>query len=297
MSAGREARGGRESASGDRQLSASLDEAMARWEKALPGAISSRPRGCSSSASADWARPAWAGGASGASLPRPLPIPIPTFSSSTRGWLCTRTAARPFYVGKTDGGQGTGTATQQMMCDELDIAFDRATVVMGRTDMTVDQGGSGGLGRDRARRHGRTPDRGGGEAGAAGDGVGALRRARRGACSERRRNLARGRSLADGRLRRADRWTALRCRAGRGQHQLDHRCRERQAGPGPEAGRPVDSALRHSRQGRWVARVGRRRQAAGHGSRPKCAPALRRGDARRPSTSHRCATCPASSGS
>ena len=49
-----------------------------------------------------------------------------------------------FYVGKTDGGQGTGTATQQMMCDELDIAFDRATVVMGRTDMTVDQGGSGG---------------------------------------------------------------------------------------------------------------------------------------------------------
>ena len=49
-----------------------------------------------------------------------------------------------FYVGKTDGGQGTGTATQQMMCDELDLAFDQATVVMGRTDMTVDQGGSGG---------------------------------------------------------------------------------------------------------------------------------------------------------
>ena len=26
-----------------------------------------------------------------------------------------------FYVGKTDGGQGTGTAFRQMMCDELDI--------------------------------------------------------------------------------------------------------------------------------------------------------------------------------
>ena len=49
-----------------------------------------------------------------------------------------------FYVGKTDGGQGTGTAFRQMMCDELDIAFESSTLVMGRTDLTVDQGGSGG---------------------------------------------------------------------------------------------------------------------------------------------------------
>ena len=49
-----------------------------------------------------------------------------------------------FYVGKTDGGQGTGTATRQILCDELDIAYDRSELVMGRTDMTVDQGGSGG---------------------------------------------------------------------------------------------------------------------------------------------------------
>ena len=49
-----------------------------------------------------------------------------------------------FYVGKTDGGQGTGTAMRQMMCDELDIAYADATLVMGRTDLTVDQGGSGG---------------------------------------------------------------------------------------------------------------------------------------------------------
>ena len=49
-----------------------------------------------------------------------------------------------FYVGKTDGGQGTGTATRQIMCDELDIAYDMSTLVMGRTDKTVDQGGSGG---------------------------------------------------------------------------------------------------------------------------------------------------------
>ncbi len=49
-----------------------------------------------------------------------------------------------FYVGKTDGGQGTGTAFRQMMSDELDIAFDKTDLIMGRTDITVDQGGSGG---------------------------------------------------------------------------------------------------------------------------------------------------------
>jgi CO/xanthine dehydrogenase Mo-binding subunit len=49
-----------------------------------------------------------------------------------------------FYVGKTDLGQGTGTGFRQLMSDELDIAFDRTTCIMGITDITVDQGGSGG---------------------------------------------------------------------------------------------------------------------------------------------------------
>ena len=49
-----------------------------------------------------------------------------------------------FFVGKTDGGQGTGTAFRQMMCDELDIAYDKTSLVMGCTDITPDQGGSGG---------------------------------------------------------------------------------------------------------------------------------------------------------
>ena len=49
-----------------------------------------------------------------------------------------------FYVGKTDLGQGTGTAFRQIMSDELDIAYDKTSVIMGRTDLTVDQGGSGG---------------------------------------------------------------------------------------------------------------------------------------------------------
>ena len=49
-----------------------------------------------------------------------------------------------FYVGKTDCGQGTGTAFRQMMADELDMAYDKTSCIMGSTDVTPDQGGSGG---------------------------------------------------------------------------------------------------------------------------------------------------------
>jgi CO/xanthine dehydrogenase Mo-binding subunit len=49
-----------------------------------------------------------------------------------------------FYVGKTDLGQGTGTAFRQLMADELDMPYERTECVMGRTDVTPDQGGSGG---------------------------------------------------------------------------------------------------------------------------------------------------------
>jgi CO/xanthine dehydrogenase Mo-binding subunit len=49
-----------------------------------------------------------------------------------------------FFVGKTDLGQGTGTAFRQIMADELDMPYDKTTCVMGITDVTVDQGGSGG---------------------------------------------------------------------------------------------------------------------------------------------------------
>jgi nicotinate dehydrogenase subunit B len=60
-------------------------------------------------------------------------------------WIAIRADnTATFYVGKTDLGQGTGTAFRQIMADELDIAYDRTSVVMGSTDVTVDQGGSGG---------------------------------------------------------------------------------------------------------------------------------------------------------
>src|SRR6185503_13014810 len=40
--------------------------------------------------------------------------------------------------------QGTGTAFRQMMADELDMAYEQTACVMGTTNLTVDQGGSGG---------------------------------------------------------------------------------------------------------------------------------------------------------
>jgi CO/xanthine dehydrogenase Mo-binding subunit len=49
-----------------------------------------------------------------------------------------------FYVGKTDCEQGTGTSFRQLMSDELDIAYEKNACIMGSTDITVDQGGSGG---------------------------------------------------------------------------------------------------------------------------------------------------------
>ncbi len=72
------------------------------------------------------------------------PYPDPDFRLLDSWLVVHEDSTATFYVGKTDGGQGTGTAFRQMMCDELDIEFEKSRLVMGRTDLTVDQGGSGG---------------------------------------------------------------------------------------------------------------------------------------------------------
>lgn len=74
----------------------------------------------------------------------PGPYPDPDFRQLD-AWIVIRADnTATFYVGKTDLGQGTGTAFRQIMADELDLAFEQTRCVMGRTDTTVDQGGSGG---------------------------------------------------------------------------------------------------------------------------------------------------------
>ena len=72
------------------------------------------------------------------------PYPDPDFRQLDSWIVIHEDSTATFYVGKTDCGQGTGTAFRQMMCDELDIAYDRTSLIMGSTDVTVDQGGSGG---------------------------------------------------------------------------------------------------------------------------------------------------------
>jgi nicotinate dehydrogenase subunit B len=72
------------------------------------------------------------------------PYPDPDFRQLDTWIVIHPDNTATFYVGKTDGGQGTGTAFRQMMADELDIAYEHTRLVMGNTDVTPDQGGSGG---------------------------------------------------------------------------------------------------------------------------------------------------------
>jgi len=72
------------------------------------------------------------------------PYPDPDFRQLDTWIVIHPDNTATFHVGKTDGGQGTGTAFRQMMCDELDIAYERTSLVMGSSDITPDQGGSGG---------------------------------------------------------------------------------------------------------------------------------------------------------
>jgi CO/xanthine dehydrogenase Mo-binding subunit len=72
------------------------------------------------------------------------PYPDPDFRKLDSWIIVHSDNTATFYVGKTDGGQGTGTAFRQMMADELDMPFEKTDLIMGRTDITVDQGGSGG---------------------------------------------------------------------------------------------------------------------------------------------------------
>ena len=48
------------------------------------------------------------------------------------------------YFGKMDMGQGVDVAIAQIVADELDVPFERVSIVMGDTAWTVNQGGASG---------------------------------------------------------------------------------------------------------------------------------------------------------
>jgi nicotinate dehydrogenase subunit B len=87
---------------------------------------------------------ALAQGTGAAAAPAPGPYPDPDYLKLDTWIVVHPDNTATFYVGKTDGGQGTGTAFRQMMCDELDIGYNKTRLIMGCTDITPDQGGSGG---------------------------------------------------------------------------------------------------------------------------------------------------------
>ena len=84
------------------------------------------------------------GGEEAAAAQQAGPYPDPDFRQLDTWVAIHADNTATFYVGKTDCGQGTGTAFRQMMSDELDIAYTDTSLVMGSTDVTPDQGGSGG---------------------------------------------------------------------------------------------------------------------------------------------------------
>jgi nicotinate dehydrogenase subunit B len=85
-----------------------------------------------------------AGSQSGGAVQQSGPYHDPDFHQVDSWIVIHENNTATFYVGKTDPGQGTGTSFRQLMSDELDIAFEKTTCIMGSTDITVDQVGSGG---------------------------------------------------------------------------------------------------------------------------------------------------------
>ena len=188
-----------------------------------------------------------------------------------------------FFVGKTDLGQGTGTAFRQIMSDELDIAYENTTCVMGTTNLTVDQGGSGGSDAlqtdgypmrrvaaearrvllDMAATHFSVPV----SALAVSDGVVSLRAG----------EGTPGRSITYGELIGGKRFNVTLTGKNTDTTTGDG---EAEAGAGAEERRQVATAIRRPGEGGRIAEMGRGREAARHGARAQRAAAGRRRHAR-----------------
>ena len=114
------------------------------------------------------------------------PYPDPDFHQLDSWIVIHEDNTATFYVGKTDCGQGTGTAFRQMMSDELDIAYDKTDLRHGQHRHHRRSGRLRRIGRDPDRRLADAPRRRRSAARAARDGVGAVRRAGRSARGQRR---------------------------------------------------------------------------------------------------------------
>ena len=125
------------------------------------------------------------------------PYPDPDFRQLDSWIVIHEDNTATFYVGKTDCGQGTGTAFRQMMADELDIAYDKTSLHHGQHRRHRRSGRIGRFGCDPDRWLAHAARGGRGPARPAGDGIRAVRRACRSARRQRRRDHGEGRSLEE----------------------------------------------------------------------------------------------------
>jgi nicotinate dehydrogenase subunit B len=69
-----------------------------------------------------------------------MPFPTPDLTDLST-WLTVKANGNVTWrTGHVELGQGNRTALAQMVAEELDVAFDKVTLVMGDTDVTPDQG-------------------------------------------------------------------------------------------------------------------------------------------------------------
>jgi nicotinate dehydrogenase subunit B len=69
-----------------------------------------------------------------------MPFPTPDLTDLAT-WLTVKAnGSVTWRTGHVELGQGNRTALAQMVAEELDVAFDKVTLVMGNTDVTPDQG-------------------------------------------------------------------------------------------------------------------------------------------------------------
>ena len=133
------------------------------------------------------------------------PYPDPDFRQLDSWIVIHEDNTATFYVGKTDCGQGTGTAFRQMMSDELDIAYDKTSLHHGQHRRHRRSGRIGRFGCDPDRWLADAARGGRGAAGPAGDGVRAVWRACRSARRQRGRDHRESGSVQESHLRRTDR--------------------------------------------------------------------------------------------
>ena len=101
-----------------RELPPAIDDALAPWEGTTSRRDFLRTSGLFVLGFSGAGLVGFGPRAPGGGPPEANPYPDPDFLQLDAWLVVHEDGTATFYVGKTDGGQGTGTAMRQMMCDD-----------------------------------------------------------------------------------------------------------------------------------------------------------------------------------